>query len=415
MHQNILNFFQDRKDQYIKSKINSTSSDNDRSKISSEAEEKFNLQNWLPDASKRVTQLSMVSHPSKFSHPNAKTSSIIASNVRLNDGYLRSGNVNSELDVIGNAASMDVFKFLSLVIDDELTILDHLEKDSDAIKKVFSNSNEKYENLKSGFIRIKELSKVIKTDHLVKQVYFPISTSYNLLSILTPSGLLAQIKDRVDNMRTEQSFEARENKRKNEFSVLGYDDLFNLTVIGYGGTQPQNVSVLNSRNAGRSYLLPSIPPNFHYRNIRLPKYEFFKNCLNPKHFKEGFLALHSLMMAPVNNMAIREGISNTLKFIVDQVLYSVFKIRNHGIGWSNSDHYQALPLEQRIWLDDFYKEKRIKDDDWINPISQNFSVWIIKNYELICKNDHLNLGDKELQEIIKYINEAIMNDKDLYR
>jgi CRISPR-associated protein Csy1 len=72
----------------------------------------------VPDAAKRVTQLSMVSHPSKFSHPSAKTSSVIAKVEQSNDGYLRSGNVDYSLDVFGNAAAMDVFKFLSLPLNE---------------------------------------------------------------------------------------------------------------------------------------------------------------------------------------------------------------------------------------------------------------------------------------------------------
>jgi CRISPR-associated protein Csy1 len=36
--------------------------------------------------------------------------------------------------------------------------------------------------------------------------------------------------------------------------------LGDLTAIGYGGTKPQNISVINNQNSGFSYLLPSMPP-----------------------------------------------------------------------------------------------------------------------------------------------------------
>jgi CRISPR-associated protein Csy1 len=79
--------------------------------------------------------------------------------------------------------------------------------------------------------------------------------------LLTPSGLLTQVKSRIDGIRfSEETKQAKETRKKNEHHVTGYDDLFDLTVTAYGGTQPQNVSVLNSKNAGRAYLLASTPP-----------------------------------------------------------------------------------------------------------------------------------------------------------
>ena len=96
----------------------------------------------------------------------------------------------------------------------------------------------------------------------MKQVYFPVGEAqYHLLSILTPSGLITRLKQSVDAMRfSEETKQAKESRKKNEHHEVGYSDIFDLTVTGYGGTQPQNVSVLNSQNAGRAYLLPSCPP-----------------------------------------------------------------------------------------------------------------------------------------------------------
>jgi CRISPR-associated protein Csy1 len=81
------------------------------------------MHNWLIDASKRSGQLSVTTHPPKFSHPDAKIDAIIAKCNQKNDGLLRSGNVKIGLDVVGNAASLDVDKFLRLELDNNLTIL----------------------------------------------------------------------------------------------------------------------------------------------------------------------------------------------------------------------------------------------------------------------------------------------------
>lgn len=201
MNQNIFNFLLERKAAWLKAKLKPSLTDEEQALLQQEANEKFSLANWLPDAARRATQLTMVSHPSKFSHPSAKTSSVIAKSYPANDGYLRSGNIDYELDVFGNAAAMDVYKFLSLTMDDGKTVLAHLEEDNTAIQSLFTLPTASYESLKQGLISIKQLDNSSKTDHLVKQVYFPVGDDYHLLSLLTPSGLLTKVKNRIDNIR----------------------------------------------------------------------------------------------------------------------------------------------------------------------------------------------------------------------
>ena len=416
MNQKISEFFVERKTAYLKAKIKPSLSTEEERQILADAEDRFCLSTWLPDAAKRASQLSMVSHPSKFSHPSAKTSSVIAKSNHVNDGYLRSGNIEYELDVFGNAAAMDVFKFLSLKLEDDKSIFSHLEEDSSIIKLVFTIPTASYESLKNDFLSIKKIDTSCKTDHLIKQVYFPVNDDYHLLSVLTPSGLLTLLKTRVDNVRfSDGTKTAKECRRKNEYHALGYDDLFDLTVTGFGGTQPQNVSVLNSQNAGRAYLLSSTPPKLKHRDIRLPNQDFFKNSLRPSQFKDSFQTLHSLMIVPVNNVHLRNGISNTLKYIIDQVLQRAFKIRSSTIGWSNAEHYQFLPLAQRIWLDDEHISKRQNEDEWINQINRNFARWILQAYEFTCKDSHIKLSDHELHEIRNYVDEALANDQEFFR
>ena len=416
MNQKISEFFVERKTAYLKAKIKPSLSTEEERQILADAEDRFCLSTWLPNAAKRASQLSMVSHPSKFSHPSAKTSSVIAKSNHVNDGYLRSGNIEYELDVFGNAAAMDVFKFLSLKLEDDKSIFSHLEEDSSIIKLVFTIPTASYESLKNDFLSIKKIDTSCKTDHLIKQVYFPVNDDYHLLSVLTPSGLLTLLKTRVDNVRfSDGTKTAKECRRKNEYHALGYDDLFDLTVTGFGGTQPQNVSVLNSQNAGRAYLLASTPPKLQHRDIRLPTQDFFKNSLRPSQFKDSFQTLHSLMIVPVNNVHLRNGISNTLKYIIDQVLQRAFKIRSSTIGWSNAEHYQFLPLAQRIWLDDEHISKRQNEDEWINQINRNFALWILQAYEFTCKDSHIKLSDHELHEIRNYVDEALAKDQEFFR
>ncbi len=182
-----------------------------------ELEEQFSLSVWLLDAAKRAIKLSIVSHPCKFSHPKARTSGIIFKNKGETDGYLRSGNVEYDLDIIfDTSAVMDVYEFLTLKTELGKTILDHLEIDSAQAKETFAIPNANYEELRQAFLSIKQSDSSNKTDRLVKQVYFPLEKdSYHLLSILTPSGLLTKVKRQIDELHSiEKIKEARECRKK---------------------------------------------------------------------------------------------------------------------------------------------------------------------------------------------------------
>ncbi|SFI22025.1 type I-F CRISPR-associated protein Csy1 [Nitrosomonas sp. Nm34] len=416
MNQSILTFFSERKMAWLKMKLKTTADTDEQAAIQQEAEDKFSLSTWLPDAAKRAAWLSIVSHPSKFSHPSAKTSSIIADSHQANDGYLRSGNVAYELDVFGNAAAMDVYRFLCLPMGGGETVLQHLEKDSAEVKQLLDIPTASYENLRSGFLAVKQSSIGNKTDGLVKQVYFPVDAGYHLLSILTPAGLLTQTKSRIDAMRfSETTRQAKDSRRKNEHHADGFDDIFDLTVTIYGGTKPQNISVLNNQNAGRAYLLSSVPPTFEQRQVRLPTRHFFRNSLSVRRFQESFQNLNRLMHSGVNNIHVREGIRNTLKYLIDSVLQQAFRIRTSGAGWSQTEHYQAVPLAQRIWLDDAYLEQREQNEDWLNEVASDFARWIVRTYEYSYKDSRTKLGDHEFRELVSLVEQAITADKEFFR
>ena len=440
MHKNIAEFFNDRKETWLKAKNFSTVDESMQSQLQSEANDRFSLATWLPDAARRAGQLFMASHPSKFSHPSSKTSTVIATNSAKPDGYLRTGNAEYTLDVFGNAAAMDVYKFLSLTLDDDRTVLSHLEADTDALKALFDIPNTSFEELKSGFLAVKTSDSNTATDGLVKQVYFPVADDYHLLSILTPSGLLSRIKRQIDAMHfSDETKAAKEARRKGEMSE-GYDDIYNLTVTAYGGTKPQNISVLNSQNGGVAYLLSSVPPAFEQRNVQLPAEDFFKNTLRRRMFIDDFQSLHDLMGLELNNMHIRNAITKVLKSIIDQILECAFQVRaSGGLGWSDKEHYQNLPLYQCIWLDDAYNESRRtsdewatgvgerarnhasreQDDMWLDRIINDCALWIIlaykaTSYKATFKANAISLSNDELSHIRIMVDEAISADKEFF-
>jgi CRISPR-associated protein Csy1 len=425
MTANILNFLNERKELWLKDRLKKAENDTEIAELQQQANDKFSLQEWLPDAAKRVAQLSMVSHPSKFSHPSARTSSVIAQAKYAKDGYWRSGNVDYPLDVFGNAAAMDVYKFLSLDLTEKTTVLDGFEHSDKPLKTLIQQASLDFDTLRQAFLVIKNGDDSNKTDHFIKQVYFPIEDGkYHLLSILTPSGLITKLKQHIDVMRfSEVTKQAKENRKKNEHGPQGFADIYDLTVTAYGGTQPQNVSVLNSQNAGRAYLLPSYPPTFEERKVKLPTFDFFEQCLYSMVFKQYVEELQVLIRKDLdsttgkrkNTYLIRNDINKTLRKIIEQILFKAFCIRKYKKEWSKGDSYKKLPLYQRIWLDDFYEEQREIEEGWFEDVSHRISKWIIDVYvdKEIVENSYM-LGSGEILAVKEIVKELLEEDKEFF-
>ncbi len=405
----ITEFFENKKQDYLKKNIKPNFSDEDKQKFIQEAEEKYAIGNWLLDASQRAKQLSLTSHPAKFVHPNAKASSIIVNAKKNNDGLLRSGNVEVELDVFGNAAALDVEKFLRIKLQDNKTIFQHLEQNTDVIRQQFETKNTNFEDIKNGFMQIK-LSDLEQTSEKVKQVYFPVDDGYHLLSILNASGIIYKLKQKVNELRfSEENKTLREELKKAKPTEMKgkITDIFGLTAIGYGGTKPQNISTLNNQNGGISFLLSSMPPTLEKRQTQPPKIDFFNDCLWGGLFKRDFEQFHKILSWRKNNKEVRDMRDDIVLNSITKLKRLIDNIREINTGWSDSKTYDGLVLWQKIWLDDQYIKVRNdekQNHDYLAKAQSYFSNWFIGNYKKSTKDNKL-LGDDDIEQINKVLNE----------
>jgi CRISPR-associated protein Csy1 len=179
-------------------------------------------------------------------------------------GLLRSGNIKIDLDVVCNAASLGVDKFLRLELDNNLTILQNLEQNTDYIRTQFGVDN--FDEIRNNFLKIKKSGLTTKSSDKLKQIYWSVGDDYHLLSLLTPSAIVYKLKQRINenfqpfSERNEQEKEKAEQAVKDKKELKGdLNSIWNLTEIGYGGAKPLNISVLNNQNGGIAYLLSSMP------------------------------------------------------------------------------------------------------------------------------------------------------------
>jgi CRISPR-associated protein Csy1 len=408
LDQVIRDYLQERKSLWLKKKIKGGMPEEEKKLIEQEAEQLFSLEQWLPEAARRAKQLSVVSHPAKFSHPNAKTTHLIADCPRKVDGFLRSGNVNTDLDVLGNAAALDVYKFLALVLQDGKTVLQHLELNTEYIQQQFSISTESYDEIAGNLLAIKKMDSEQKTHGSVKQVYFPVGEGYHLLSVLMPSGILFELKNRINDMRFSDASKASREARKQNKEADDYAEIYELTSIGFGGTKPQNISVLNSQNGGVAYLLPASPPILAGRQVNPPRNSFFDlKYSRPEMCQELFTAFHKTLSIAINNQGIRSKIRGLAKAIFFELIDRSWLIRYLDSGWSDSDRYKALPKQEKLWLDSQYRNSEEKDDDWLEAIQQGFVRWFIRGYaKVIGDQQAYSLSDYEFIQLQKWLQEC---------
>jgi CRISPR-associated protein Csy1 len=406
-------FFAERKDAWLKKNLKVTMTDGEISEKEQECEDIFALKNWLPNAARRAGQISLATHPCTFSHPSARknkngyTSSVIAQVMGpAPDGLLRSGNLQVEPDALGNAAALDVYKFLTLRLQDERSLLQHIQDDSEPAQALLDKAGEDSEVLKTGFLAMVSTKDEAITSSKIKQVYFPLEDSdvgYHLLSILSHSGHLFEMRKRLDRLRfSDEVKAARELRRNNQFSDSGYQEIYNLTTIGFGGTKPQNISVLNNQNAGKAHLLLSMPPELSPRSVRLPTRNFFGDVLYPKQLQESFQAFHRLLVTDYNNVRIREACDYRIQEYLDQLILKMWQVRK---GFEEQPHTRPENLAgyQKLWLFPERAAERTENSQWLNSLLEDAARHFINSYQKVMGKAAIQLGDNELTAFARII------------
>ncbi|MCL1047540.1 type I-F CRISPR-associated protein Csy1 [Shewanella electrodiphila] len=408
----ITHFFEERKEAWLKKNLKASMDEAQIREAQQQCEAAFSLSTWLPSAAKRAGQISMATHPCTFSHPSARknkngyVSSVIAKAKRASDGFLRSGNVVVDTDALGNAAALDVYKFLTLEMTDGQQLLTHIQNDSEIATQLLMLKEVTYSELKAGFIAMAESDNENITSSKIKQVYFPVGDDYHQLSILTNSGMLYQLRKRIDQIRFGEEVKSlRDLKKKNEYSEQGFVEVYGLTTIGYGGTKPQNISVLNNQNGGKAHLLSSLPPQIEKRNIHFPRSDFFTESFRPYEYKDVFQALQRILKIDYkNNKQLRNSRDIRIHEIMDRIIAKMWAIRSVSAMQYNRESSQ-LSRVQKIWLHHEFTEERENTDDWLDALIEEISSWFASTYKTVMGKQAVTLGEEERLHILKMFTE----------
>lgn len=341
---------------------------------------------WLADAARRVRQSQLVTHALKYTHPEARGTSLYsrgnpAAGERLIGTHSLDGRVKP--DVVGNAASQDVIKFLSLEVNGKSLWQRALDNDPNLLAALPGDEAEKRAWM-DAFASLVQPKGKADSHRLAKQLYWPLAEGgYHLLQPLFPTSLVQRVWETLrQDFQNAQA--ARQARRSGEPYPNGYRDWRDLAIQKFGSGNPQNISQFNIKRHGEVWLLPSTPPIWSSPNhkVRLPLKvaSVFEHFGRLRSVREQFDELGRFLLGvrDWNNLSIRRGRARRVEQIIDELIRYVSDIQQQPPGWS-ADPDCRLPEVQRLWLDPYrddveFVAKR-RTIDWPRSVAESFGAW----------------------------------------
>jgi len=357
----------------------------------SKLQEEHRPRTWLANAAHRVTWIQQVTHALKFSHPDAKGSSLSSrGNPGAGDCVVGSHSVAAALpaDVVGSAAALDVYKFLRLEVDGR-SLLERAIAGDPALSAALSDDPDQAKRWMAAFASLPEANGGAATHPLAKQVYWPLGDGrYHLLAPLFPTSLAQLVWTRIrDDRFSEAAKAARDAHRERRAHAHGYCEYPQLAIQKFGGTKPQNISQLNSERRGENWLLASLPPTWQSATMRPPFYldSVFPRRLGHRPTVKALTETLREFLRSVpegrSTLAIRHQRARLVRDIIAELLQFAAEVHELEAGWS-ADAKCRLNLAEQCWLDpgraaaDAAFAAHRQPADWVEEIGRRFAHWL---------------------------------------
>ncbi|POE04893.1 type I-F CRISPR-associated protein Csy1 [Pectobacterium odoriferum] len=368
-----------------------------------EIEQKHEVRAWLTDAASRAGQISLVTHALKFTHSDAKGSSIFSAETVADAKTLSTATLaQPAIDAVGNAAALDVAKLLQTEHDGD-SLVAALQRGDHRALEALAESPEQLAQWLAGFQQV-FTDRQPSSHKLAKQIYFPLENGeYHLLSPLYSSSLAHALHQRVNAVRFGDEAKAiRQAQKANQWHDQLSISYPYLAVQNMGGTKPQNISSLNSSRSGRSYLLSCAPPQWN--SVEKPPQQH-ESIFRPRgevdyHTRATLAQMQRFLLSVKeveNNRDIRQQRLRYLDQLIDQLFFYISSVQNLPSGWSAESE---LKRAQQLWLDPYRAEtdtvfrREREAGDWQKAVAYDFGRWL----NLRLKHEELIFGEVERRE-----------------
>jgi len=355
---------------------------------------------WLGDAARRAKQISLATHCAKFTHSDAKASSMLmmdsCSDIQT---YLSTAKLKDKaIDAVGNAAALDVAKLLKLTVNGE-SLVSQLQAGRQTVLAEFTDDAELLAQWQQGF-RLALSDERLSSHSLSKQLYFPVEDDYHLLCPLYSSALAHRLYQEISKARFGDSKDIRDARRNGLYAEQQDVSFSNTLVSIAGGSKPQNISQLNSERYGQTFLLNSAPPRYEYkrkpptnRTSMFDRQFSFKAFESIKKFKD---FLENLKDSDKNFKTRYQRDFNYVQPIIDMLLNEAMNVQSMegDAGWSNDESCRLRHIYS-LWLDINNPDEKFQSEraklNWIDEVAQDFANWMKQQ----LKSKEYKLGDAE--------------------
>lgn len=355
---------------------------------------------WLEDAARRVLQIQAVTHSLKPIHPDARGTNLYVEPAQLSAlTELGSHVLGAEFasDVVGNAAALDVYKFLKLQVGGHSLLAALLAEDPAALQALHDDPVQS-KSLRDALVSLTAPRTGGPSSHgRAKQLYWLTGddatddAQYELLAPLYATSLAHAVYSEIQEHRFGETNKAARIARRERKPHDGvFHDYPGLAAQKMGGTKPQNISQLNSERGGVNYLLSSLPPAWTPSAVRLP-------VQAASVFDRMFIArpevrrtVHALRQFLAEEAKANKLSRDTRKTYTDALLDELVAFANElqqlvQPGWSkNDERFEDLAYVEQLWLDplraELKEEAQFANDwmymDWPSEIGKRFGTWL---------------------------------------
>lgn len=389
---------------------------------------KYDYSTWLADAARRVTQIQAVTHVLKATHPDARGSSLFVEPNTLTPHNLVGSHTLGEhfaMDIVGNAAALDVYKFLKLEVEGRSLLSWLQDDDADLLMALDQDAGRAAEwaNAFKGLVR---QSMPLASHEKAKQLYWCVDGNptcddhFHLLQPLFPSSLVHAVHEEINDARFgERNKAARQARHDGKMHEEIYRDYRELVARKLGGTKPQNISQLNSERGGVNYLLASLPPRWqstlpkplYGRDSVFQRFQRFEGVQNQINALCHYLQqdLPSTLPNRQRRIRIERALGRALTAFGLNIRSQV------QAGWTRSPKCQ-LPLDQQVWLDPGRVELAIREgheaedlafqaaaarQEWADGVAKRFAAWLnnllIQRGFAVGDAEHIHWAKKALE------------------
>ena len=387
--------------------------------------EKYQKANWLADAVRMAGQLKFGTHISKGIHPDAKGDNIRFDAVH-DAPFVGSHSLKSSLlDANGNAAALPLAAFFDWWVDEAngIKIRDVILAQSTALKGAFADDETLSDSYRQAFFdSLSSQISTATTHERNKQLLWAMANDdYHTIIPLQPSVLTHEFFQKINGLRYSDTNKlARDNRAKKTAEQLPYTSIKDLATVQLGGTKPQNVSQLVSKQSGRHYLLPSTPPTFAgAKDLSIAKSARSLFDVRSLNFllKEPLDSLFDNINIQHNTVHIRDGRKAIIDFILFKIMQIAISIQNtRPAGWSKD---YELNMAQKYWLDPKRGELDCEEDfqnerdkgDWKKDLERQFADWLQGVLRQRFKAIAQDFSDAEHKEWTREMQDAIQQSE----